>query len=96
MTRSPRGDLATNRHQDAPASARAHVFAPLHIDLQAVVQTERGVLQEYSSILYRMPASIRERLTPLAKLCPENGLAVQRINPFGAGLWEGECQEIGK
>jgi len=43
-----------------------------------------------------MPASIRERLTPLAKLCPENGLAVQHINPFGAGLWEGECQEIGK
>src|ERR1700674_2497479 len=77
-----------------PAKAHERIFvAALHIELQAVVRTERGVLQESWSILYRMAPSIREHVTPLANPCPENGLAGQslRINRFGAGFWEGEC-----
>lgn len=73
MTRSPRGDLATNRYRDAPLQAHERICSlPSTLISPAVVRTERGVLQESSNFLYRMPPSILERVTPLANLCPEN------------------------
>jgi len=68
MTRTPAEIRRRTDTKKPPASARAHLFAALHLDLLAVVRTERGVLQESSSILYRMPPSIRERVTSLANL----------------------------